>query len=91
MNISSRLKKLELRTIPNENLCMCPDAIAYVATPYFTTCYRCGKKIDVMLWRTWNVLEPDQLSDQLLNDGCPFALARTDEIDCQVDVGRESK
>lgn len=73
MNIKSRLRKLE-STRPNRDSCQCPDAIAYAATPYFKTCYQCGKGININTWKGWNLIEPT-----LETDNFAFALARLED------------
>lgn len=58
MNLKSRIKKLEQSAGLDKDLCKCPDALALAATPYFNTCYKCGKTIDVKTWKHWQMIEP---------------------------------
>ncbi len=84
MNILMRLKKLEAAG-PDPNICKCPDAIAYGATPYFETCCQCEKPIDIKTWPSWTLIEPGEpeCTGAEVIDGidCAFALQRREAVE----------
>ena len=73
MNIRNRLRKLE-STLPDSDLCQCLDAVAYAATPYFETCYQCGKQMNLTTWKSWRLIRPT-----LETNNFAFALERIEE------------
>lgn len=73
MNIKNRLQKLETATLPDADLCQCPDSTAYMATEYARLCHQCGKRIDIKTWKHWDVIYPT-----LETDCFAFALRRNE-------------
>jgi hypothetical protein len=73
MDIRTRLKKMESSLKVADDLCRCPDALALAATPYFRTCYRCEKTIDITTWKHWQMCNPDEN-----NNFFAFGLKRDD-------------
>lgn len=72
MNISARLKKLELN-LPDPNGCKCPDSTVYVATEYADKCYHCKLSVDLYSWKSWDMIYPT-----LENNVYAFGMTRND-------------
>ena len=60
MNIRNRLKKMEAEIIPDSNICVCPDALSLIATPYHRVCYLCYKPIELSAWANWQTIHPTE-------------------------------
>lgn len=57
MNIKSRLRKLESSSNLDKDLCRCPDALCLAGTPYWKTCYQCGRVIELNTWKSWVMVD----------------------------------
>lgn len=68
------MKRLEAEIIPNSNICVCPDALSMIATPFYKLCYKCGREIDTTVWKYWRVIRPHDENTNFY----PFALKRDD-------------
>jgi hypothetical protein len=74
MNILTRLTKMESSLKVTDDLCRCPDALALAATPYFRTCYRCERPIDISTWQHWQTCYPTEKTNYFA-----FGLKRDDK------------
>ncbi len=74
MNILNRLTKIESSLKVADDLCRCSDALALAATPYFRTCYKCEKPIDIATWQGWQTFNPTKETNYFA-----FGLKRDDE------------